>query len=83
MEATTGEFQQLWSGMEIDLGPHDVIVAHVGGKPREPSVNVNACPVPGCQTVDSERVAKIVWSRSYTTAERLESQAAKHAADNA
>src|ERR1017187_9241068 len=57
-----GQGEQFGGGLQVPVGVGGVGVPEIGGQQRQPGGGVTAVAVPGDQSRDRERVAKIVNS---------------------
>ena len=64
VETAIDLFQQLRGSLQVDLGGLDIHVAHIGGQPGEPGVDVLPVPIPGQQAMNRKRVPQIVNARA-------------------
>jgi hypothetical protein len=53
-ESTTGEFQQLWGRLKVDLGAKDILVAEIRRQPRQPGLNIHACMGPSREPMNGK-----------------------------
>jgi hypothetical protein len=53
-ESTTGQLQQLWGCLKVNLGAKDILVAEIRRQPRQPGLNIHACIRPSCETMNGE-----------------------------
>jgi len=67
-----GEPKEFGRGGQIGLRSQDVVMAHIGGKPRKASVEVNPLSIPSSQAMPGKGVAKVIGSRSDAASVRLQ-----------
>jgi hypothetical protein len=53
-ESTTGELQQLWGRLKVDLGAKDILVAEIRRQPRQLGLNIHACMRPSREPVNGK-----------------------------
>jgi hypothetical protein len=51
---------QLRCCLKVDLSGMDIHMAHIGGQPREPGINVLSIPIPGQQPLNRKGVSQVV-----------------------
>jgi hypothetical protein len=76
-----GEPKEFRRGSQIGLRSQDVVMAHVCGKPRKASVEVNPLSIPSRQPMPGKGVAKVIGSRSDTASIRLQACFPEEAAE--
>jgi len=77
---------QLRCCLEIDLSGMDIHVAHIGGQPWNPGIDVLTIPIPGQQPLNGKGVSQIVDAGTGELAVRdsaLPQQAVKGLVDGA
>src|SRR5579864_2211564 len=67
-----GEPEEFGRGGQIGFRSQDVVMAHVCGKPRKASVEVNPLSIPSSQAMPGKGVAKVIGSRSDAASIRLQ-----------
>jgi len=60
MKAPVDLLDQLRRSPQVDLSGMEIHVAHVGGQPREPGVEILSVPIPGQQSVNRKGVSQVV-----------------------
>jgi hypothetical protein len=59
-----GEPEEFGRGGQVGLRSQDVVMAHVGGKPRKAGVEVNPLSIPASESMHGEGVPQVIRSRS-------------------
>ena len=60
MKAPVDLFDQFWGSPQVDLSGMEIHVAHIGGQPGKPGVDILSVPIPGQQSVDRKGVSQVV-----------------------
>jgi hypothetical protein len=64
MKAPVDLFDQLWGSPQVDLSGMEIYMAHIGGQPGKPGVDILSVPIPGQQSVDRKGVSQVVDARA-------------------
>ena len=73
-EARAGQLQQLWSGLQVDLGAEHILVAQISREPRQTRVNILTSERPRGQPVHSKGVPKLVGASANSPAQWLDAK---------
>ena len=60
MKAPIDLFDQLRGCLQVDLSGMDIHMAHIGGQPWKPGVDILSVPIPGQQPVNRKGVSQVV-----------------------
>jgi hypothetical protein len=60
----SGKTEEFGCSGQVGLRPQDVVMPHIGGKPREPGLQVDALPRPSSKPMDRKGVPQIIGPRS-------------------
>ena len=59
-KSTTGQIEQLWGRLEVDLGAEDILVAEIRRQPRQPSLDIHTRTRPSREPMNGEGMSELI-----------------------